>query len=80
MTSANPAHNVQLTEAQLLVLKAALFELDRAWRRGTANSGFHDKTMGWLRGSRPVHESEVRRLLETLDKPGVHVTLAVTTQ
>lgn len=59
------------------VLKAALIELDKQWRRGTANAGFQDKTMALLRpvNGRPVHESTPQFLLQLLEKPGTRLTL-----
>ncbi len=57
-------------KATLIVL-VALNELDTRWRRGTANSGFHERTLELLRPSAPsvelhVHESDVTALIEEL--------------
>lgn len=68
---------MKLNEKQVAVLKAALVELDHAWRRGTANAGFQKRTMELLRGpSGPApHESEAESLLRLLDRPGAEVHL-----
>lgn len=57
-----------LTEKEQRIILAALLELDSRWKRGTANSGFSDKTMELLRGSNrmSVHESEVLSLYKKL--------------
>ncbi len=68
---------MKLNGKQTAVVKAALIELDRAWRCGTANAGFQKRTMELLRGPTGPwpHESEAAFLLELMDRPGAEVHL-----
>ena len=66
-----------LSIAQCNIIRAALIELDRAWSRGTANSGFSEEASDLLRGPMGPwpHESEVNRLREKIEKPGTAICL-----
>lgn len=68
-----------LTPPQVAILKAALLELDKNWRRGTANAGFSEEAWRLLRGEFSPHESEVERLYRLLSAPGLHAVVVSTT-
>ena len=69
--------NYKLSAKQMAVVKAALIELDRQWRRGTANSGFSPEALELLRGAnspRP-HESEPSFVLDLLSREGAQLRI-----
>jgi hypothetical protein len=67
----------KLNAKQLAVVKAALSELDRRWRAGTANAAFGPEAMKMLRGTNsPLpHESEARFVLQMLERPGAGASI-----
>lgn len=68
---------MNLNEKKRNILRAALIELDRQWKKGTANAGFHADTMQLLRcpnGPWP-HESEVGDLLNLIADPEREVAI-----